>query len=109
MDTKPHADHLVGRGNRDGAQLFRDWFAELSDTAGRDGQAAYVFVMGSLNEILKVFDLPDVRVGDLGDRVDRLAIRPGGRILEDLIHVANEFIPVFESERFILVPVFSCH
>ena len=54
-------DGIVGRGNRDGAQLFRDWFAELSKTAENGGQAAYVFVMGSINEILKVFDLPVCR------------------------------------------------
>lgn len=51
---------LVGRGNRDGAGLFRDWFQSLDQTAKVNGQAAYVFVMGSLNEILKTFDLPVV-------------------------------------------------
>ncbi|MFQ5592310.1 MAG: hypothetical protein ACE5HE_14200, partial [Phycisphaerae bacterium] len=51
---------LVGRGNREGAELFREWFASLSETAEKGGQAAYVFVMGSINEILKVFDLPVV-------------------------------------------------
>ena len=63
MDTKHPVQDLVGRGNRDGAQLFRDWFSALSDTAAQDGQAAYVFVMGSLNEILKTFDLPVVFPG----------------------------------------------
>ncbi len=53
-------DTLVGRGNRDGAQLFRDWFEELNHTAETGGQSAYVFVMGSFNEILKTFDLPVV-------------------------------------------------
>ncbi len=51
---------LVGRGNRDGADLFRQWFAELNKTAETGGQSAYVFVMGSFNEILKAFDLPVV-------------------------------------------------
>ena len=51
---------LVGRGNRDGADLFRQWFAELNQTAETGGQSAYVFVMGSFNEILKAFDLPVV-------------------------------------------------
>ncbi len=51
---------FVGRGNRDGAQLFRDWFESLGKTAQDGGQSAYVFVMGSLNEILKTFDLPVV-------------------------------------------------
>ena len=49
---------IVGRGNRDGAQLFRDWFAELTEVAERGDRAAYVFVMGSMNEILKSFDMP---------------------------------------------------
>ncbi len=60
MQTQQTVDTLVGRGNRDGDRLFRDWFSSLSDVAEQDGQAAYVFVMGSLNEILKTFDLPVV-------------------------------------------------
>jgi benzoyl-CoA reductase subunit B len=40
--------------------MFREWFAELSEAAEHDQPAAYVFVMGSLNEILKTFDLPVV-------------------------------------------------
>lgn len=51
---------LAGRGNREGAELFRQWFAGLSHTAETGGQAAYVFVMGSLCEILRAFDLPVV-------------------------------------------------
>jgi len=51
---------LVGRGARDGATLFREWFDELTRTAESGGQAAYVFVMGSLAELLRVFDLPVV-------------------------------------------------
>jgi benzoyl-CoA reductase subunit B len=51
---------LVGRGNAEGARLFKEWFAELGEAAeeGRDG--AYVFVMGSLVELLRCFDLPVV-------------------------------------------------
>ena len=66
---------LVGRGNRDGADLFREWFASLSRTADEGGQAAYVFVMGSLNEILKVFDLPVVfpEINSLQTAVRRVA------------------------------------
>jgi benzoyl-CoA reductase subunit B len=51
---------LVGRGNREGAELFRKWFAALNDTAASGGQAAYVFVMGSMCEILRTFGLPVV-------------------------------------------------
>ena len=60
MCAMTESKELVGRGNRDGAQLFRDWFTSLSETAANGGQSAYVFVMGSLNEILKAFDLPVV-------------------------------------------------
>ncbi len=48
---------IVGRGNREGAALFRDWFSDLSAAAERGERAAYVFVMGSLNEVLKSFDM----------------------------------------------------
>ena len=60
MNPNTPIDHLVGRGNRQGADLFRSWYAELDQCAENNGQAAYVFVMGSLNEILKCFDLPVV-------------------------------------------------
>jgi benzoyl-CoA reductase subunit B len=60
MSTIESTDELVGRGNIEGAALFRDWFSELSETAQNGDQAAYVFVMGSINEILKTFDLPVV-------------------------------------------------
>jgi benzoyl-CoA reductase subunit B len=58
--TKSTENGIVGRGNRDGARLFREWFDELNSVADSGGQSAYVFVMGSLNEILKTFDLPVV-------------------------------------------------
>ncbi len=66
---------LVGRGNRDGAEMFRDWFASLNDVAEREESAAYVFVMGSLNEILKSFDLPVVfpEINSLQTAVRRVA------------------------------------
>ncbi|MGW8283298.1 MAG: 2-hydroxyacyl-CoA dehydratase subunit D [Gemmatimonadota bacterium] len=51
---------IVGRGNRDGAQLFRDWYADLTRAAEEDRGGAYVFVMGSLAELLRTFDLPIV-------------------------------------------------
>ena len=55
-----HTPDIVGRGNRDGAALFQKWFAELNQTAETGGQAAYIFVMGSMAELLRVFDLPIV-------------------------------------------------
>jgi benzoyl-CoA reductase subunit B len=51
---------IVGRGNSDGARLFREWYADLTAAAEEDRGAAYVFVMGSLCELLRVFDLPIV-------------------------------------------------
>ena len=51
---------IVGRGNNDGAVLFRDWFEGLGEVAERGDPAAYVFVMGSMAELLRVFDLPVV-------------------------------------------------
>jgi benzoyl-CoA reductase subunit B len=75
MEYKSHPDGIVGRGNHDGAQLFRDWYTELEETAGNGGQSAYVFVMGSFNEILKVFDLPVVfpEINSLQTAVRRVA------------------------------------
>ena len=66
---------LVGRGNREGAALFSDWFTDLNETAENGGQAAYVFVMGSFNEILKTFDLPVVfpEINSLQTAVRRVA------------------------------------
>jgi benzoyl-CoA reductase subunit B len=51
---------LVGRGNREGGRLVREWFQQLSGASERGEQAAYVFVMGSMVEILRVFDLHTV-------------------------------------------------
>ncbi|MAD51027.1 MAG: 2-hydroxyacyl-CoA dehydratase family protein [Candidatus Marinimicrobia bacterium] len=51
---------MVGRGTREGAVLFRDWFQDLTEKAEKGETAAYVFVMGSIAEILRVFDLPMV-------------------------------------------------
>ncbi|MDP6122615.1 MAG: 2-hydroxyacyl-CoA dehydratase family protein [Arenicellales bacterium] len=60
MADQTKSKEIVGRGARDGAELFREWFSSLSDVAEKDGKNAYVFVMGSMNEILKAFDLPVV-------------------------------------------------
>ena len=51
---------MVGRGTREGAALFRDWFQDLTEKAKNGETAAYVFVMGSIAEILRTFDLPMV-------------------------------------------------
>ena len=54
------AQDIVGRGNNDGARLFREWYAGLTQAAEEDRGGAYVFVMGSLAELLRTFDLPIV-------------------------------------------------
>jgi benzoyl-CoA reductase subunit B len=66
---------IVGRGNRDGAALFQKWFTELNHTSEVGGQAAYVFVMGSMAELLRVFDLPIVmpEINSLQTAVRRVA------------------------------------
>ena len=69
------ANEIVGRGARDGARLFREWFDTLTHAAQNKEQTAYVFVMGSLNEILKTFDLPGVfpEINSLQTAVRRVA------------------------------------
>ena len=71
-----HPEEIVGRGTRDGAQLFREWFDGLSSVSDRSGHAAYVFVMGSLAEVLRVFDLPMVfpEIHSLQTAVRRVAL-----------------------------------
>ncbi|HSF22986.1 MAG TPA: 2-hydroxyacyl-CoA dehydratase family protein [Blastocatellia bacterium] len=66
---------IVGRGTHDGALLFREWFEGLTSIAGGGGQAAYVFVMGSMAEVLRVFDLPLVfpEINSLQTAVRRVA------------------------------------
>lgn len=60
MSEPQMQESIVGRGNREGADLFRQWFTELNRTADQGGSAAYVFVMGSMCEILRTFNLPVV-------------------------------------------------
>jgi benzoyl-CoA reductase subunit B len=48
---------IVGRGAVEVAKLMRDWFARLDAAAERKETAAYVFVMGSLAEVLRAFDM----------------------------------------------------
>ena len=69
------AGGIVGRGNREGADLFRRWFSELDHTAKQGGLSAYVFVMGSMCEILRTFNLPVVfpEINSLQTAVRRVA------------------------------------
>jgi len=66
---------IVGRGARDGARLFREWFEELTVAAEQHREAAYVFVMGSFAELLRTFDLPVVfpEINSLQTAVRRVA------------------------------------
>jgi benzoyl-CoA reductase subunit B len=68
-------EDLVGRGARQGGQLFRQWYQELTQVAEAGGQAAYCFVMGSLAEILRAFELPVVfpEINSLQTAVRRVA------------------------------------
>ncbi|MEE8336112.1 MAG: 2-hydroxyacyl-CoA dehydratase family protein [Candidatus Neomarinimicrobiota bacterium] len=59
MCPKP-LENVTGRGARDGAALFKNWFSDLTETANADERAAYVYVMGSMAEVLRVFDMPMV-------------------------------------------------
>jgi benzoyl-CoA reductase subunit B len=56
MDDQNHDHGSVGRGAREGGRLFREWFNALSAAPGRGEKTAYVFVMGSLVELLRAFD-----------------------------------------------------
>ena len=63
MMTAPSArggSETVGRGAREGGRLFREWYGNLNSATERNEPAAYVFVMGSMAEILRVFDLHTV-------------------------------------------------
>jgi benzoyl-CoA reductase subunit B len=56
MANLTHIDSPVGRAMTDGAALFRTWYERLTAAAASGRPTAYVFVMGSLAEILRVFD-----------------------------------------------------
>ncbi len=75
MTDKQNPDGIVGRGNEEGARLFRQWFRRLNETAESGGNAAYVFVMGSMAEIMQVFDMPMVfpEINSLQTAIRRVA------------------------------------
>jgi benzoyl-CoA reductase subunit B len=51
------ATEIHGRGASEGRRLFEEWYAALTSAPERGEKAAYVFVMGSLVELLRCFDL----------------------------------------------------
>lgn len=75
MSNTQIADSIVGRGAKDGARLFREWFQTLTEAPERGEKAAYVFVMGSLAEVLRVFDFHTVfpEINSLQTAVRRVA------------------------------------
>lgn len=56
MANPIEGQELVGRANKEGGRLFREWFNSLGRAYENKENTAYVFVMGSLAEILKTFD-----------------------------------------------------
>lgn len=74
-DTGLMPEGVVGRGTREGARLVREWFQELGRAADEGRGAAYVFVMGSVSELLRTFDLPLVfpEINSLQTAVRRVA------------------------------------
>jgi benzoyl-CoA reductase subunit B len=75
MSGSQPADELIGRGAKEGARLFREWFQNLSQAGERGEPAAYVFVMGSMAEILRTFGIHTVfpEVNSLQTAVRRVA------------------------------------
>ncbi len=56
MPERTEGSEIIGRGTKEGGRLFREWFTSLTGAADRGEHTAYVFVMGSLAEVLRVFD-----------------------------------------------------
>jgi len=66
---------IVGRGAKEGADMFRAWFNRLTEAPERNEKAAYVMVMGSMAEVLRVFDFHTVfpEINSLQTAVRRVA------------------------------------
>lgn len=75
MSELQRTNDLIGRGAKEGARLFREWFQNLSQAGERGEPAAYVFVMGSMAELLHTFDIHTVfpEVNSLQTAVRRVA------------------------------------
>ncbi len=54
--TTPAAADIIGRSRRDGNRLFQEWYARLGEAAAGSEPTPYVFVMGSVAEVLRAFD-----------------------------------------------------
>ena len=75
MSDTSNPDTIVGRGAKEGAELFRQWFQRLTQAPERGEKSAYVFVMGSMAEILRVFDFHTIfpEINSLQTAVRRVA------------------------------------
>ena len=69
-------DQVVGRGRRQGSQLFRDWYGTLGQADANGEPTAYVFVMGSCAEVLRAFDFHMVfpEINSLQTAVHRVSL-----------------------------------
>lgn len=47
---------IIGRSRSEGNRLFKEWYDELGHADATGEPAAYVFVMGSVAEVLRTFD-----------------------------------------------------
>ena len=101
------AQTIVGRGAIEGAKLMREWFARLDTAAEREEKAAYVFVMGSLAEILRSFDMhlvfPEINALQTAVRAaERAGATVHGVELHEIVAEAWRIHPViqeFEAHR----------
>lgn len=85
MGTANNGAEIVGRGAKDGGLLFRRWFETLTGAPERGEKTAYVFVMGSLAELLRVFGfhLSFPEINSLQTAVRRVAL--------DYLNVAEDY------------------
>lgn len=85
MDSEDDRSKLIGRGAREGARLFREWFDALTGAPQRGEPTAYVFVMGSLAELLRTFGfhLSFPEINSLQTAVRRVA--------QDYLNVAEDY------------------
>ncbi len=67
---------VIGRGRREGGQMFKSWFQDLGQASELDQPCAYVFVMGSIAEILRCFDFRIVfpEINSLQSAVRKLSL-----------------------------------
>lgn len=57
MTEQSDGQEIVGRGNKEGGRLFREWYGDLTQAAEEHAHTGYVFVMGSMTDVLRAFDI----------------------------------------------------